>query len=1179
MRVLYLSPMRLTKLKLSGFKSFVDPTTVPLPSSLVGVVGPNGCGKSNIIDAVRWVMGESSAKHLRGDSMADVIFNGSTSRKPVGQATVELVFDNSDGSLGGQYANYSEISIKRTVTRDGQSIYHLNGTRCRRRDITDIFLGTGLGPRSYAIIEQGTISRIIEAKPEELRVFLEEAAGISKYKERRRETENRIRHTRENLDRLNDLREELDKQLAKLQRQAKTAERYKVLKEEERLLRAQLQALRWKGVDEQARQSDNQLREQETALEGAVAKQRHIETEIEQQRGLHTEASDKFNEVQSRFYSIGADIARLEQSIQHARERRTQQSQDLQQLEKDWNDAQVHVEADRKRIEELEAELKTIEPDLQAAEQREQSATEALQGAEQAMQEWQQAWEDFNQQSAEPARQAEVERTRIQHLEQKLTQLQQRLDKAEQDLQQQSPERLQQEVSDQQQQLEQTGEQVNQAQQALAEKQDQIAALRDSSHQVNADLDQARSRLQDLRGRSASLEALQQAALGKDEGAVNDWLSGQQLQDAPRLAEEMDVETGWERAVECVLGGHLEAVCVAGVDPLAEVLGSLQEGTLTLFDTQAPGPETRTASGTPLLNKVSAPWKLDALLGGVYAAESLAEALSLRGSLAAQESVVTREGIWLGANWLRVVKDQEQDQKTGILKREQELKALSSQIQEENARVVALQEQLEGERERLRELEQERDDAQAQLNQASRRQAEQQSDLKARQNQLEQAQARQQTLQKEQQDLQAEIERDKQELQECRGRLQTALDTMSGLEQQREQLSNRRDELRNTLEQAREQAQTVRSEAHEIKLRAEKQRTELNSTRQALERLDSQLTQLSARREELQKALAESETPLEEMNRELTDKLDKRVAVETELGEARQAMEAIEHQMREFEEQRVAAEQQVQEVRSSLEQIRISQQEFKVRRQTLEEQITESGFELQQLLQEMPEDAEVTQWQENVEQLEAKIQRLGPINLAAIEEFEQQSERKQYLDAQNEDLVQALKTLEDAIHKIDKETRTRFKETYDKVNSGLKDLFPRLFGGGHAYLEMTGEDLLETGVTVMARPPGKRNSTIHLLSGGEKALTAVALVFAIFELNPAPFCMLDEVDAPLDDANVSRYCDLLQHMSDRTQFIFITHNKVTMEVANHLTGVTMHEPGVSRMVAVDVDEAAKLASA
>lgn len=1178
MGLLYLSPMRLTKLKLAGFKSFVDPTTVPLPSTLVGVVGPNGCGKSNIIDAVRWVMGESSAKHLRGDSMADVIFNGSTSRKPVGQATVELVFDNSDSSLGGQYANYNEISIKRTVTRDGQSIYHLNGTRCRRRDITDIFLGTGLGPRSYAIIEQGTISRIIEAKPEELRVFLEEAAGISKYKERRRETESRIRHTRENLDRLNDLRDELDKQLSRLQRQARTAERYKVLKEEERLMRAQLQSLRWKSIDDQARQTENHLREQETALESAVAKQRHIESEIEKQRELHTESSDKFNEIQSRFYSVGADIARLEQSIQHAKERRTQQNQDLEQLEKDWNDAQIHVTADRQRIDELEAGLKELEPSLQTAEQREQAANEALQAAEQAMQEWQSAWDEFNQESAAPAREAEVERTRIQHLEQKLDQLQRRLNKVGEELQQQSPERLQQEVTELQLQLEQTEQQVQQCQQSLNEKQEQITALRDSTHQLNTELDQSRSRLQDLRGRSASLEALQQAALGKDDGAINDWLSGQQLQDAPRLAEEMQVEDGWERAVECVLGAHLEAVCVADMDPLADMLGSLQEGTLTLFDTHADGPVTNVASGTPLLSKVKAPWKIDALLGGVYAAESLAEALSLRQRLAAHESVVTREGIWLGNSWLRVVKDQEQNQKAGILKREQELKSLADEIEQESARVQALQEQLEGERERLRDLELDRDSAQTELNEVTRRHAEQQTDIKARSGQLEQVQSRQENLQKEYQDIQSEIEHDKEELQSCRGRLQVALDAMTGLEQQRAELTAQRDERRQVLEQTREQAQAVRTEAHDVKLRAEKLGTELNSTRQALERMDSQIQQLSGRREELQKALAESEAPLEEMSQELAAQLDKRVAVETELGEARKTMEDIEHQLRELEEQRVAAEQAAQEVRTALEQIRISQQEFKVRRQTLEEQIGESGFDLQQLLQEMPEHATESQWQEEVEKLDGKIQRLGPINLAAIEEFEQQSERKQYLDAQNEDLIQALQTLEDAIHKIDKETRTRFKETYDKVNSGLKELFPRLFGGGHAYLEMTGEDLLETGVTVMARPPGKRNSTIHLLSGGEKALTAVAMVFAIFELNPAPFCMLDEVDAPLDDANVGRYCDMLKHMSDRTQFIFITHNKVTMEVAQHLTGVTMHEPGVSRMVAVDVDEAAKLAA-
>jgi chromosome segregation protein len=1167
--------MRLSKLKLAGFKSFVDPTTVPLPSNLIGIVGPNGCGKSNIIDAVRWVMGESSAKHLRGDSMADVIFNGSSARKPVGQATIELVFDNSDGTLGGQYANYNEIAIKRTVTRDGQSVYHLNGTRCRRRDITDIFLGTGLGPRSYSIIEQGTISRIIEARPEDLRMFLEEAAGISKYKERRRETENRIRHTRENLDRLSDLRDELDKQLARLKRQARTAERYKVLKEEERLVKAQLQALRWDVLNEQAIATESQLRKQETALESAVAKQRAVEADIEKQRALQADASDNHNVVQSRFYSVGADIARLEQSIQHARERRAQQQQDLAQLEKDAQDTSQHLESDQQRIGELESRLTDLTPDLENAEQQHQAAVESRTTAEAAMQEWQSNWDAFNQQATEPARQADVERTRIQHLEQRLTQLQQRGEKLQQELTEQSVSAVEQDIADLQRKLVVTEAGVQQNQQALDQHQQQISELRDTTHQRGEQLDETRRQLQDLRGRSASLEALQQAALGKEQGAVSQWLSGQHLQDAPRLAEELQVDAGWERAAECVLGSHLEAVCVEGVDPLAEVLSSFEEGTLTLFDTQAAA-SAAADMGDSLLAKIKAPWPLDALLAGVYVTEDLSAALAMRSRLAPHESVVTRDGIWLGNGWLRVARDT--DAKAGILQREQELKSLAAEITQLTDKVQGLQQQLEAERSQLHELEQERDSVQASYNQANHAHAEQQSRLNARRSQLEQAQAHQHKLETELQELRGQKEADQQTLQAARGTLETALEQMGGLEQQREELIRQRDSQRAVLEEARSRAQETRNQAHEIKLKVETLNTELNSTRQAMERLNSQLEQVRVRREEINKALSESEAPLVAMNQELEQLLEQRVTVEAELAEARKQLETIEHELRQLDEARGRAEQDVLDVRDQLEHIRINQQEVKVRCQTLEEQITESGFELKPLLEEMPQEANETDWHDRVEELEQKINRLGPINLAAIEEFEQQSERKEYLDAQNADLTEALQTLENAINKIDRETRTRFKETYDKVNSGLKELFPRLFGGGHAYLEMTGDELLDTGVTVMARPPGKRNSTIHLLSGGEKALTAVALVFAIFELNPAPFCMLDEVDAPLDDANVGRYCEMLKAMSERTQFVFITHNKVTMEVAQHMTGVTMHEPGVSRLVAVDIDAAVELAA-
>jgi len=1168
--------MRLSKLKLAGFKSFVDPTTVEFPSQLSGVVGPNGCGKSNIIDAVRWVMGESSAKHLRGESMADVIFNGSTGRKPVGQATIELIFDNTEGKLGGEYANFSEIAIKRTVSRDGQSVYHLNGTRCRRRDITDIFLGTGLGPRSYAIIEQGTISRLIEAKPEELRTFLEEAAGISKYKERRRETENRIKHTRENLDRLSDLRDELGKQLARLKRQANTAEKYKVLREEERLLKAQLTALRWLIKQDEAEKTEVKIREQETALEQAIARQRSIEAEIETQRDSHTEASDKFNEVQSRFYSVGTDIARVEQSIQHAKERRQQQQQDLEQLEQDWQEAHAHQETDQKRLSQVKENLAEVEPKLQHLESTAEMSSAALLEAESAMQAWQSEWDNFSETATEPARNAEVERTHIQHVEEHLQRQKQRLERLQEELQKQSHEELISECAGLEQQLQKDETEIQQAQAGLDEKQNKIGQLRDSVHFLDTQLDEARGELQDLRGRSASLEALQQAALGKEEGAVTQWLSKQHLQDAPRLAEELEVEEGWAKAAECVLGEHLEAVCVDGVDPLTDVLESFEEGTLTLFDTGVAA-NSAAIQADSLESKIKAPWKLTSLLQGVLVADNLQQALSMRGNLQDGESVVTSDGIWLGKNWLRVARDK--DEKAGILQREQILKTLTTQTNELQASVQQTQQQLEAEREQLASVEMDRDSNQSTINQLSRQRANRQSDLSAGQARLEQMQTRHEEQRVEADEVRQEIEKDNQELAIAREKLEVALDAMAKLEEQRVELQQRRDSCQDSLRAKREQARVERDAAHEIKVRIETLRAELNSTEQALQRMQERQQQLAARRDELHKAATESDAPIEDMNKELEVFLETRIKVEEELTQARTAVEAIDHHMRELEEARTEAENGVQEVRSGLESVRIGWQEIKVRRETLEELINETRYVLQTLIDEMPEQANEPEWKQSADDLEQKIQRLGPINLAAIEEYEQEAERKKYLDDQDKDLTDALTTLENAIAKIDVETRTRFKETFDKVNSGVKELFPRLFGGGHAYLELTGDNLLEAGVTIMARPPGKRNSTIHLLSGGEKALTAVALVFSIFQLNPAPFCMLDEVDAPLDDANVARFCEMVKYMSDNTQFIFITHNKITMEMSQHLTGVTMHEPGVSRLVAVDVEKAVELATA
>ncbi len=1162
--------MRLEKIKLAGFKSFVDPTTVLLPSNLIGIVGPNGCGKSNVIDAVRWVMGESSAKMLRGESMADVIFNGSTSRKPVGTASIELVFDNSDGGAGGEYAQYSQISVKRQVSRDGQSSYFMNGVRCRRRDITDLFLGTGLGPRSYSIIEQGMISRLIEAKPEDLRAFLEEAAGISKYKERRRETQNRINRTRENLDRLNDLREEIAKQLQHLQRQAATAEKYKQYKEQERRLQAELLALRWRTLDQELQQRDQAISEQETDLDAAIAAQRRLEAEIEHEREHHAQANDCFNEVQGKFYAVGSDISRLEQAIQFARESRSQLEHELHQTEQAWQESSDHRQQDEARLQELNRILAEEEPQLEEIQAIEETAQERLADAEQAMQDWQSEWETFNRQAAEPAQTAQVERTRINHLEQQEQNLQRRIERYGEELQRLDDPRLQEEIellAGREVESQSEAERMQQQLQQIAE---QITIKREENSLRGSALDSARAELQTARGRLASLEALQEAALGKQDG-INTWLQEQGLERAARLAEQIEVDAGWEQAVEAVLGFHLQAICVERLDDLSRAVEALDESSVTLLEI-AGGSDPDEG----LARHVRADGALTSLLHGILTAEDLPQALQMRGELAPGQSVVTRDGIWLGPNWLRV--SREQGSTSGVLAREQEIRTLNQQIGQLEERVALLGEEMDAGRERLAILEQSRDEAQSHLNESNRALSDIRSALAGKRTREEHLRNRRAHIEREQQELNQQLEQGREALETARERLHQALEEMETLASRREELVRRRDELRERLDAIREQARQQRTQAHEMALRIESMRSSRESLQQNLARMQSQLEMLVQRREELKRNMEERQAPLQAQSEQLEVLLQQRVSVEQELAAARSELEQIDARLRGLEQQRAGAEQEVQKRRSSLDQARMQRQEVLIRGKTLEEQLNETGFQREQLFMELPGDATEAQWQQEVERMDNRIRRLGPINLAAIDEFQEQSERMQYLDAQHEDVTKSLETLENAIRKIDRETRTRFKETFDKVNNGLQEKFPRLFGGGHAYLQLTGEDLLDTGVTVMARPPGKRNSSIHLLSGGEKALTAVALVFAIFELNPAPFCMLDEVDAPLDDANVGRFCEMVKSMSDRVQFIFITHNKITMEIANQLSGVTMHEPGVSRLVMVDVDEAAQMAA-
>jgi chromosome segregation protein len=1172
--------MRLTKIKLAGFKSFVDPTQVSFPSNLTGVVGPNGCGKSNVIDAVRWVMGELSAKHLRGDNMADVIFNGSAARKPVGAASVELVFDNSDGKIGGAYASYNEISLKRQVARDGSSGYYINGARCRRKDITQLFLGTGLGSRSYAIIEQGTISRVIEAKAEDMRAFVEEAAGISRYKERRKETESRIGETRENLERLQDVRDEVEKQIRHLQRQAATARRYQGLKEEERRLTAELLALRLQELDSGAQVHDSATRARELEMQAALADQRAAEASIETQRAHHGAATERVSAVQGRYYEIGAQISRLEQNIQHTRELRERQRTDLAKTRTTLAELGAHIERDERQLAELAGEIARAAPELEQAQSAETAAAQALEGAERELAAWQERWEQLNQALGAADRTTQVERARIEQLENQLRRLKgqlERLTLEREALAAQESGELLAELTEQESHVRGESDTLATSLQAALER---VQSARLGQRAAEQALEAARGERERTRAECTSLEAVQKAALSASAGQAAEWLGDVGLAGRTRIAQTLEVESGWELAVETALGDYLEAVCVDRLDEFAGPLERLARGRVALVEGAGAGaPAGGTAAqpaGPGLAAKVSGPQAVLAQLAGVLTAESLAEALQRRGSLSPGESVITRGGEWLGQDWLRVSRGV--DHHLGVIEREHRLKALRLAVATAEANVREAEDRLGAVRESLAEAEAARDAAQSGIQAVHRRHADITGQLEAARARAQETALRRQRIDSQIAEQGPEIEATQEGLARAGETLEQGLAVGTDLNLRREELEGERDMRREALAAARARAQSAQVAARDLLIRIESRRSTEASVRVSLGRMVEQRAQLEQSREMLEAELAGGDAPILELEARLNEALAARLEVEAELGGARRALEEADAALRALDEQRVLAERRVTEAREQMEAARLAAQENRVRREGLAEQFAQTRFELAEVQQGLAADAAIPAWEERLAETRAGIEKLGQVNLAAIDELKEQTERKEYLDRQFADLTSALETLEEAMRRIDKETRTRFEETFEKINSGLKERFPRLFGGGHAYLELVGEDTLNAGIAIMARPPGKKNSSIHLLSGGEKALTAVALVFSIFDLNPAPFCLLDEVDAPLDEHNVGRFCDIVREMSARVQFIFITHNKTTMELASQLLGVTMHEPGVSRLVAVDVDEAVRLAA-
>lgn len=1160
--------MRLTAIKLAGFKSFVDPMQLPLPSNLTAVVGPNGCGKSNIIDAVRWVLGETSIKNLRAAEADDVIFNGSKTRKPVGRASVELIFDNSDQQIIGPYAAYTDIAVKRELTRDGNSQYTLNGKKCLKRDVTDLFLGTGLGGKNqYAIIEQGMVSRMVEAKPDELRQWLEEAAGISKYKERRKETESRIRQTRENLSRLNDLRSEVTTRVEVLTKQAANAEKYKELKVSERRLKAEILALRVMVLE--AQQSSNQaaVESAQTSLEQQKAATVSTAEARTQAEVVLREQQDLLNQEQNKVYEAEGLQARHEQSLKHARELQSLKARELEQLSRQLAELQTREQRETARSVALQAELAQLSSQTEQAQASEGDATAAVSKAEGDATAEQQRWNEHLQRSEAPLSQVEGERVRVQQLDRARFMLEERSKRLQQEHATLNAEPIQSSLSDVEAELQRLLAELSASQSRVAEVDAALTQLRETRAALEASLHENRQGLQSAKGRLASLETLQQAALRQDDADLNQWLKGRNLHAAPRLAGALQAAKGWEAALEHVLSGLLQAPVAALQSPM----GAGPKAGASSVDAATGEPHS-----TPerLSHHVRGPQAVMEFLHGIFVAADEQEAEQRLPQLLAGESVVLPDGRWLGRGWRRWPKTG--DGQGGVLAREVLIKQLKAQIETLSAAVQQQEAEANALRQQQQSLELERRDHAGKADQQRQRQAQRMAFKQAQAVRLEQVQGRAAALAQELKTLAEQQQQQAQELAGARERL-TALEAeANALKAERQELQLQQARARDAVARARSTLLQAAQQRNAVQLRQAGQQSALTALQQTLAELASRIASLAEAQAAQQHEAGALDAPVTQNAAEVEAARVGLQAAREGLRLARERLIAAEKQLAAAQTAAHAAAAALDAGREAVQQSLLQAEGDKARTSALVEQVTETGFTREELQAGLPEGAELAGWEEKLVTVSRRIERLGAINLASIQELEETRERGGYLEAQHQDLASALDTLESAMAKIDGETRELFKATFDKVNTVFMDRFPKLFGGGEAYLELTGESLLDTGVRVMARPPGKRNSTIQLLSGGEKAMTAVALLLALFQLNPAPFCLMDEVDAPLDDANVGRFCEIVREMSQGVQFIIITHNKITMELAKQLHGVTMLEPGVSRLVSVDVEQAVQL---
>ena len=1165
--------MRLVSIKVAGFKSFVDPITIFVPGQMSGVVGPNGAGKSNVIDAVRWVAGESSAKSLRSETLEDVIFNGSITRKPAGRASVELKFENLVGRAPGMWSRFAEISVRRVLTRDGVSEYYINNSRCRRKDVTELFLGSGFGARSYSIIEQGMIGQIVESKPEDFSVFIEEASGISRFRDKRRETQSKIKSTRDNLDRLDDMRGEVESRLRRLKYQAGQAKKFQTLKAQEKNFKLQLQAYEWRKQTTQISEMEGKQTSLELKKEERMAIVRATEAKLEQARKAQLDVQDHANRVTLEQYQINAEISDSEQKIEEVRTNRKQSKQQLEELideianfKQQVSERQKQTANAQENVGQLKILKKSLQEDLHVRRGEFEEQDTQLRQQTGKLQE-------LDDELLKAVQQRESVRIKREGVKHDLIAAEKAISACEQKIESNRKTNDSDELSLLEQTILDIGASCEELEKQSEQTEMQLFANRAERDQLLEDLEGIRESSRDMRVSLLELEnRLQQNVYENSD--VQEWLAENRLQAAHHLSETIKVKNGWERALDRVLGEKLSALCVEDLDSLAISANELSR--LCLVENNLDENELPDRFETLAQHVQCKSQAIKHLLAGVYVSDSLSEALEQRTELKSSEFFVVAEGAMVGFNWFAAAIGEAGP--VGVLEAEKLARQYRKQVKQNDAEQEQAKDRIGQLKVEINELEQLGLDLRKSLTEKRR-------ELTEAQKQLQDVQKKQliglnavSQAEIEMNELTGQVETLVRQQEVLEEQLNTEVSNCNNLFESKGQLSESCESIRTRIRDTQAEVDRLVGDDHRFELDIQKLESECEADAHAIAELNQRINTAGETIQKLEAVLSstpEIEKPLQE---KLDDLINQREKKDDELQLARESVGDAEIKYKELDQSRLQEQMAVEEIKSSLSEVLAEISGLNAHCESLCQNMKELGAEPAEVAEQLDESFDYETVSAKLQRLARKIENAGAINLTAIEEYEDEKVRKEYMDSQYDDLFAALETLLSTIQKIDRESRKMFLETFEQVNENFQEIFPVLFNGGSAKLELEGEYPDNAGVRIYARPKGKRILHIQALSGGEKALTAVALLLSFFKLNPSPICLLDEIDAPLDDENVIRLCENLRKLSETTQLMMITHNKITMEAVDTLIGITMPEPNVSKLLSVNIEQAREFAA-